>query len=245
MVPGKCGEGKGDPVPVHEHAHLHDGIGTVLLALAVFHVAVLLFNLKVIVRAVVVEDAVVPFSQKMTVFIDFGLDEVTFLCKNAQGAVNVMELVGGLFQKLLRRFVSGKLAARIQDAGIDQVGKDGVYVIIKLVPVPDLAANGVKAKPVVESLQEEVASHEALLPAVFQLPVGPERNGHDPLRLFLLVLFCFNACLFPGPGHDAIAIGPQFFGQFPQRAKLADDDGCADALIIQITFGYVKGFGIF
>ena len=68
------------------------------------------------------------------------------------------------------------------------------------------------------------------------------------MRLFeirTLTLFRFNARLFLGPSHDAVAVCAKHFGQFLQRVEFADDDRSADAFIIQITFGYVKGFGIF
>lgn len=46
------------------------------LTFAVFFAAVFLFNFKVIIRTVIVQDFVVSFAEKVAVFIQFGLDQV-------------------------------------------------------------------------------------------------------------------------------------------------------------------------
>ena len=55
-------------------------------------------NLKVIVRAVVVKDAVIPVYLEVTVFIGFRLYEVALGGKHVQGAVDIMLLIGRLFE---------------------------------------------------------------------------------------------------------------------------------------------------
>ena len=71
--------------------------------------------------------------QEGAVFIEFRLDHVTFRTKDIQRAVYVMKLIGRFLQKLQRSFVGRTLAARLQDPGIDQVGKDGVDIILEFI----------------------------------------------------------------------------------------------------------------
>src|SRR5699024_12474128 len=78
LAAGEKGEGQGKPVPVRKEPHLDDGIGAVLLAFAILFIPVFLFNLKIIIRTVIVEEPVIPFPEEKAVLIDFGLDKIEF-----------------------------------------------------------------------------------------------------------------------------------------------------------------------
>lgn len=71
-----------------------------LLALAVPPVSVLLLDFKVVVGAVVVEYAVVPFAQEMAVFVDLGLYEVAFIAQYIECAVDIVKAVRRALEKL-------------------------------------------------------------------------------------------------------------------------------------------------
>ena len=67
LIPGEDGEGQGYPVPVREHPHLYDRVRAVFLALSVLFDPIFLLDLKIVIRAVVIEDAVIPVYQKIAV----------------------------------------------------------------------------------------------------------------------------------------------------------------------------------
>ena len=98
LVPREDGKGQGDAVPIREHPHLYDWVRPVLLALSIFFASVFLLYLKVIVRAVVVKDAVIPVYLEVAVLIGFRLYEVALGGKHVQGAVDIMLLIGRLFE---------------------------------------------------------------------------------------------------------------------------------------------------
>ena len=128
LAAGEKGEGQGKPVPVRKEPHLDDGIGAVLLAFAILFIPVFLFNLKIIIRTVIVEEPVIPFPEEKAVLIDFGLDKIEFFRKDGKGPVNVMQLIGRGFQETLGGLEGRAFAGRFQDSGIDQVREDGIEV---------------------------------------------------------------------------------------------------------------------
>ena len=67
------------------------------LPLPIFLAAVFLFNLKIIIRAVVIKDLIIPLPHEMAVFIDLCLDQVTFSPKDIQRTVYIVKLVGWFF----------------------------------------------------------------------------------------------------------------------------------------------------
>ena len=127
---GKC---KGDSVPVHEKSHLDNRVRSVLLSLSILLAAVFLLNLEIIIRAVIIKDLIISLSKETAVFIEFCLDQVALRTKDIQRAVYVMKLIGRFLQKLQSSFVGRTLAARFHDPGIDQVGKDGVDIILEFI----------------------------------------------------------------------------------------------------------------
>src|SRR5699024_1324658 len=88
---------KGDPIPVHEKPHLDDRVRSVFLPLPIFLAAVFLFNLKIIIRAVVITDLIIPLPHEMAVFIGLRLDQITFSPKDIQRTVYIVKLVGWFF----------------------------------------------------------------------------------------------------------------------------------------------------
>ena len=69
LIPREEVKGDGDPIRVHEKAHAHNGIGFVILPLSIALEARLLFNLKVVVGAVVVKDLLVSGMDKVGVAV--------------------------------------------------------------------------------------------------------------------------------------------------------------------------------
>ena len=71
-----------------------------LFSFPVLLTAVFLFDLEILIRAVVVKDLLIPLSQEMAVLIDFRLDHLAFSTKDIQCAVYIMELIGRPLQEL-------------------------------------------------------------------------------------------------------------------------------------------------
>jgi len=84
----------------------------VFFAFAVFSVPIFLLNLKEIVCTVIIQDSIVSLSEKMTVFINFRLDKITFISKNVECPVDVMQLVGWFFQKFRSCFIGRPFTGR-------------------------------------------------------------------------------------------------------------------------------------
>ena len=74
-------------------------------AFAVFFIAVFLFNLKIVVCTVVIEDLIAAFPKEMAVFIGFRLDKIALISQNIKCPVDVMELIRRLFQKFGSRLI--------------------------------------------------------------------------------------------------------------------------------------------
>ena len=152
LVSRENGEGQGYPVPVREQPHLYDGVRAVLLALPILFCPVFLLDFEVIVRAVVIKDAVILVCQEAAVLEGLRLYEAAFLCKDIQGTVDVMLFIGRFFEIVHCRPVRGSLASRFQYPGVYQVRQDGIEVIPELMPFPDLPAGPVKSEPIIDRL---------------------------------------------------------------------------------------------
>ena len=111
-VSGEKWKSKRYPITVHKHPHLDDRVRTVFFAFAVFSVPIFLLNLKEIVCTVIIQDSIVSLSEKMTVFINFRLDKITFISKNVECPVDVMQLVGWFFQKFRSCFIGRPFTGR-------------------------------------------------------------------------------------------------------------------------------------
>ena len=107
-------------------------------------------------------------------------------------------------------------------------------------PFPNLPADAVKAKSVIDGLQKKVAALIKLLAVIIQLPVGME---WDQDRLCLIVLFVFfrlQPGLLPGPCHYAVPVGAEGFSKLLESAQLADPFGSAFAAAVYVGLGYIK-----
>ena len=62
-----------------------------LFAFAIFLISIFLFNLKVIVGTVVIEDMVISLREEVTVFLYLRLDHVTFLCQDTECPVDIID----------------------------------------------------------------------------------------------------------------------------------------------------------
>ena len=78
------------------------------------------FQLKEVIRAVVIEDVLSPFDYPLAVFIQLCLDKVVFFRKNGKCAVNVVKLERRLFNQLPCLFIGRELRGREQDPCLDQ-----------------------------------------------------------------------------------------------------------------------------
>ena len=54
----------------------------VTFMLSVFFAAVFLFNLEIIIGAVIIKDLIISLTHEMAVFINFSLDQITLCTKN-------------------------------------------------------------------------------------------------------------------------------------------------------------------
>lgn len=121
LVAREDGKRQRDAIAIDEHSHLHNGIGAACFALSVFFASLFPLNLKAIVCAVIIKNPIVSVYLEAAVFIGFRLYEFTFPGKHAQGPVNIMFLIGWLFEKIHCRLVGCPLAARLQYSGIYQI----------------------------------------------------------------------------------------------------------------------------
>ena len=159
-----------------------------------FHIftSVFLLYFKVIVRAVVVKDTVIPVYLEVTVFVGFRLYEVTLGGKHVQGAVDIMLLIGRLFKIVHCCPVGGAFASRLQYPGIDQIRQYGIQVILEFMSVPDFSADPVESKSVIDGLEEKVSALIKFLAVIIQLSVSVERHKDSPCLFFFFVVFCLQ-----------------------------------------------------
>ena len=245
LVPREDGKGQGDAVPIREHPHLYDRVRSVPLALPIFFASVFLLYLKVIVRAVVVKDAVIPVYLEVAVLIGFRLYEVALGGKHVQGAVDIMLLIGRLFEIVHCCPVGGAFASRLQYPGIDQARQYGIQVILELMPAPDLPADAVESESVIDGLEEKVSAFIKFLAAIIQLSVSVERHKDCPCLFFFFIVLCFQSGLLPRPLHHAVPVSAERFGKFLEGAEFPDSFGSAPAIAVYVGLGYIKGFRIF
>lgn len=90
-------------------------------AFTIFLIAVFLFDLKVVVGTVVVQDFVIPFAEEIAVFVGLRLYEVTFLSKDAENAIDVMQSISRRLKEILHSFKGGTFAVRLKDPCIDEI----------------------------------------------------------------------------------------------------------------------------
>lgn len=176
---------QGEP-PHHEHSHLNDRIGTVLFAFAIFFVTVFLFNLKKIVRTVIIEDLIVAFSKQVAVLIHFRLDKIAFISQDIECPIYIMQLIRRLFQKFRSCLIGRTFTGWFKDPGIDKVGKNRIDIIFEAIFVPELSTGLIKLKPIVKSLGEKISATVEDLFAI--IPIF-DRNEMLSEQLWLVVPF--------------------------------------------------------
>ena len=91
------------------------------LALPVLFNPFFLFDLEIVVGAVVIECPVIPFTEERAVVIGFGLYEVAFFRQDTEGTINIMTLIGRRFQIFLCLFVRRGLAFGTEYPGIYKI----------------------------------------------------------------------------------------------------------------------------
>ena len=89
----------GDSFRIHEQSHLHDGKRAVLLADAILFIVLRLFDFKIEVSAVIVNDFCFSFCQCGAVAKQTALDIVRLFRNDRQGTVNIVEFKGRRFNK--------------------------------------------------------------------------------------------------------------------------------------------------
>ena len=99
-------------------------------------------------------------------------------------------------------------------------------------PFPDLPADAVKAKPIIDGLEKKVAALIELLAVVIQLSVGMEWDQDSLCLIVLFVFFCLQPGLFPGPSHYTIPVSAEGLGKLLERVQLADPFGSAFAVCL-------------
>lgn len=192
-----------------------------LFAFAIFLISIFLFNLKVIVGTVVIEDMVISLREEVTVFINLRLDQVPFLCQDTECPVDIMKFVLWWFQKALRSQKGRTFTAWLQYPGVDQIGQDSIEIIFIVMPVTNLSADTVQAQLVINRLQEKITTLEFSFFTVRDFPVWMKDNRKAVVFFLLFKLFRFNPCLFLCPIHDIIPGRAVFQKQFVQGAKFA------------------------
>ena len=193
-ISGKKGKSQRDPFSIGEQPHLDDRVGTVFLTFSVLFVPISLLNLKIIVRAVIIKDAIHPFGHKIAVFINLSLDQVTFLSQDIQGPVDIMFFVGRRLQKIHSRPVGSAFAAGFQDSCINKIRQDRVDIIMEAVFILDFSADPVKAQLVINSLRKEVSPFKKFLLMIIQgsVRMKGESKRSWPGFVFYTLTGCTN-----------------------------------------------------
>ena len=150
-----------------------------LFAFAIFLISIFLFNLKVIVGTVVIEDMVISLREEVTVFINLRLDQVPFLCQDTECPVDIMKFVLWWFQKALRSQKGRTFTAWLQYPGVDQIGQDSIEIIFIVMPVTNLSADTVQAQLVINRLQEKITTLEFSFFTVRDFPVWMKTIGRQ------------------------------------------------------------------
>ena len=137
---------------------MYDGVGAVLLGVAVLLETLFLFGFEKVVGTVVEEDLVISFGHFQTVGIKLCLNEIRLLGDDFQGPINVLQIEVGRFQKLLGMLIGGQLGGRVQDPCVQEPGEDAVQVEGEAVAIGDLLGDLVKPQFVIDLLQEQIPS---------------------------------------------------------------------------------------
>ena len=144
LVSGIQVKGKGDPIGIHEKSHSHDGIGPVFLAFTILSHAVFRFDLEIVVGTVIVKDFWVARMNKVGILVKFFLNVIRFLRENRKGTVKILQ---GILRRLQQGLTVGKtaeFAGRGKYPCIDQIRKDSMEIVGKLMVVADISANVVQ-----------------------------------------------------------------------------------------------------
>ena len=144
-VSGENRESKWNSVAIHKKSHLDDRVWPVLFAFSVFFYSIRLLDLEVEVCTIIVKNAVISFSKEVTVFVNLRLDKVAFFTEDAERAVNIVQFICGLLQKLPRSPIRRILAGRIQYSSEDEIRKDRIEVKLVFMLRFYLAADSIKA----------------------------------------------------------------------------------------------------
>ena len=144
-------------------------------ALSILFITVFLFNLEVVVCAIIIKNFIVSLPQEETVFVNFRLYKITLFCKDRKGAVDIMEFIGWCLQELLCSLERRSFAGRLQDSGVDQVREDRIQVIFKFVTVSDLSADGIHLQTIIDRLEEEITASKKFFSVIVHKSV--EWNG--------------------------------------------------------------------
>ena len=113
-----------------------------------------------------------------------------------------MQLKVRSFYIFLGLFPGAFLGSGIEDAGIDQPGKDGIQVIVKLMLPLDGRTDLVQAQIIIDLLEEKIAGIKRTL--VLQGDGADRREGDIDRRIFFLALFIELCDIVSGPGIGVI-----------------------------------------
>ena len=124
---------------------------------------IFLFQLKVIVGAVIEKDILAPFHEILAVFVKLCLNEIILLGQNRQCTVNVMQFKRRLFQEQSGLLVGSLFGRRIENACENEFGKDIIQIILKEMSGTDRPTYFMQAKAIVNILKEKIPTVIGLL----------------------------------------------------------------------------------
>ena len=113
-----------------------------------------------------------------------------------------MELKVRSFYKLLGLFPCTFLGSGIEDSGINQPGKDGIQVIVKLMLPLDCRTDPVQAQVIIDLLKEKIAGIKRTL--LLQRDGADRGEGDIDRRIFFLAFFIEFCDIISGPGFGVI-----------------------------------------
>ena len=112
-------------------------------------------------------------------------------------------------------------------------------------PSPDLPADLIESKPIVDRLEEEIPAFIELLTVVVQLSVGMEWYQDSLCFVISLIFFRLQSGLFLGPGHHTVSVGIKGLGKLLKRSELAYPFGGAFSFTVCVGLGDVERLRIF
>lgn len=119
-ISGGYTKSNGDAVRVHEQSHFHDRERAVFLACAILFVIFGLFDFKIEVCAVVIDNAGFSEGEGGAVFEQTALDIIGFLRNDREGTVNVMKFKRRRLYKFIRIFKAALFGGWIKNPRINQ-----------------------------------------------------------------------------------------------------------------------------